>query len=115
MKKAAFFAGVVLALFCTNNLNAQNNKVVGTPPSDVPTGYTYDFEKAQRIIISRQVQPDNTNADAQAIIDSKDFPKLGNGSEATKEYLEKLRKWMEINPTVIIQALKSHKEIVQQY
>lgn len=103
------FIGIV---YCSD-LKAQTAKI--TYPSDAPSGYTYDFNLAQQMIIERQVKPSSKNQLAQAIIDKKDFPLIGNKNDVSETYLETLKKWMEQNPSVIIDALKSNKEIVQQY
>lgn len=111
---------VLVCFFGFNNLSAQQatgNKTSTSTvlPSDKPNGYTYDFAKAQNIIIDRQVQPSEFNKVAQAIIDSPDFPKLNTGSSPDKTYYDTLRKWMEKNPTILIESLKSRTDIVTPY
>lgn len=113
MKKLTLIILTFFGVVINNDLKAQTAKAA--LPSDVSTGYTYDFNSAQRIIIERQVKPSVQNQDAQAIIDVKDFPKLTNKDQVNDAYLETLKLWMEKNPSVIIESLKSRKEIVQQY
>lgn len=116
MKTSAFFVSIVLTVFFTQNIVAQsNNTVPVVKPSDIPHGYTYDFDKAQRVILSRVAQPDATNAIAKPILEAKGFPAHSASMEVTKEFIEKLNAWMEKNPNIIIEALKSRQDIVQPY
>lgn len=111
---------VLVSFFGYHHLSAQNtsgNKTSATTtlPSDKLTGYTYDFAKAQAVIIERQMQPNESNKVAQSIIDSQDFPKLTLGSSPDKQYLDILTKWMEKNPTLLIESLKNRTDIVTPY
>lgn len=116
MKQLTFLFGIVLSVFFAGKLSAQSsNTVPVVKPSDVPHGYTYDFDKAQRLILERLVQPSTANADVKPIVTSADFPKHTANTEVTKEYLEQLRIWMEKNPAIIIETLKPRKDIVQPY
>lgn len=110
MKLIALFFGAFLYL---GNLNAQTNTVPA--PSDAPSGYTYDFDLAKKLIIDHQLKPSKANAEAKPIVESKDFPKLSGKSALNNDYYEKLRVWMEKNPNVIIESLKSKKEIVHSF
>lgn len=113
MKKLSFIILFVAAFSFTNELKSQTLNT--TPPSDASTGYTYDFDLAKKIIIDRQLKPAKSNQVAQPIIDSKDFPKLKNQNELNAAYNDQLKAWMEKNPNVIIESLKSRNEIVKPY
>lgn len=113
MKVSIFITVFCIGILSNTDLKAQTAKV--TYPSDAPSGYTYDFNLAQQMIIERQVKPSIQNQLAQPIIDKKDFPLIGSKKDVSENYLETLKKWMEQNPSVIIDAFKSNKEIVQQY
>lgn len=114
MKKNLKFVGFLLAFFATSTIAAQTEKKQ-TPPTDVSTGFTYDFDKTQDLIIQRLTNPQKSNADVQVLLDQKDFPALTNGKKADASYKDELRKWMEKNPNLIINTLKSRKDIVSQY
>lgn len=110
MKSIALFFGVFLFL---SDLNAQSTST--SVPSDATVGYTYDFDLAKKIIIDHQLAPSNDNELAKPIIESKDFPKLNGKNELNNDYYEKLRVWMEKNPNLIIESLRSRKEIVHPF
>lgn len=114
MKKLSLIVLCYSWMSFSNDLLAQTN-TVQSPPSDAPTGYTYDFDSAKKLIIERQIKPGQNNKDVQPIIDSKDFPKLKNEKALDAAYHESLKEWMEKNPNTIIETLKSRKEIVQKY
>lgn len=116
MKKNLRLTGLFLALFVVASTNAQSNASKTTsPPSDASTGFTYDFNKVQDLIIERVTNPQKSNADAQVFLDQKDFPIINSAKKADAAYKDELRKWMEKNPTLIINTLKSRKDIVTQY
>lgn len=112
MKNLKLLFFTIIAFCIQTNIKAQNQT---TPPSDAQTGYTYDFDLAKKIIIDRQLKPAKSNQVAQPIIDSKDFPKLKGQNELNADYNEKLKAWMEKNPNMIIESLKSKNEIVKPY
>lgn len=113
MKKLKLIFFTLVAFCIQTNLSAQNQTT--TPPSDAPSGYTYDFDLAKKIIIDRQLKPSNSNQVAQPIIDAKDFPKLKGQNDLNASYNDKLKEWMEKNPSLIIESLKSKNEIVKPY
>ncbi len=116
MKSYIKLAGFLLAFFAfSTSMHAQNNAKKVTPPSDAPSGYTYDFNKAQDLILERISNPQKSNADAQVFLDQKDFPVINSAKKADAAYKDELRKWMEKNPDLIINTLKSRKDIVTQY
>ncbi len=110
MKLIALFFGAFLFL---GDLNAQTTSTLA--PSDAIVGYTYDFDLAKKLIIDHQLKSSNENIIAKPIVESKDFPKLIGKNELTNDYYEKLQAWMEKNPNVIIESLKSRKEIVHSF
>lgn len=91
-----------------------SNAQTSTPPSDAPTGYTYDFEKAQTTIMRELIQPSNETKEAKQLISVSTFPKLTTPS-IEEDYKKKLVKWMEANPTLIINAFKNNQDIVKPY
>jgi hypothetical protein len=111
----------IIGVFCgaflfSLSLNAQNTKEAKpVVASDVNAGYTYDFDKANKLIIERITNPNTTNTDVQVFLDQPDFPKLPKGKTIDATYKEHLSKWMEKNPDLIINTLKSRKDIVTQY
>lgn len=113
MKKLTLIIFAFLGVMIHTDLSAQTNKK--QIPSDAVTGYVYEFDAAQKLIIERQVNPTDQNADVQPIIDSKNFTKLSNPKKITSADLETLKVWMEMNPSIIIETLKSRKEIVHAY
>jgi hypothetical protein len=113
MKKMTFIIFAFLGVMIHTDLIAQTTKK--PIPSDAVTGYVYEFDAAQKLIIERQVNPTNQNVDVQAIIESKNFPKISDIKKVTDSDLEKLKVWMETNPSIIIETLKSRKEIVHAY
>jgi hypothetical protein len=66
MKNYLRISGLFLALFAFSPaLNAQTNvSVQSSPPSDAPSGYTYDLNKAMDLIIERILTPVKANEDA---------------------------------------------------
>lgn len=112
LKSAALFT----ALFFATAVNAQDNGTrLQTPPSDVSSGYTYDFDKTQSLILSRITNPDKSNSIVQVFLDQKDFPALASGKKIDSNYKDELRKWMEKNPDLILNTLKSRTDIVTKY
>ena len=101
--------GVQLAFY------SQNSKNFISSPSDVSSGFTYDFNKAQSLIIERISKPDESNKDAEILLTQNSFPKLNKNEKIEGPYKEKLKDWMEKNPNLIISAFKNRKEIVQAY
>jgi hypothetical protein len=110
MKLIALFFGAFLFL---GDLNAQSTS--NAAPSDAVVGFTYDFDLAKKLIIDHQLKPTSETAIAKPIVESKNFPKLIGKSELNNDYYEKLQAWMEKNPNVIIESLKSRKEIVHPF
>jgi hypothetical protein len=116
MKSYIKLAGLLLAICAfSNGMHAQSHAKKTTAPSDVNTGYTYDFIKARDLIIERVTKPNASNADVQVFLDQSDFPVLGKGKSVDADYNEKLKVWMEKNPNLIINTLKPRTDIVTQY
>ena len=108
----------VFFIVAITKMISQNDKKASfvSSPSDVNTGYTYDFDKAQKLILDRIQQPNVYNADAQAVIESPGFPKFkSEGSTVNPTDKELLNLWMEKNPEIIIKAFKNRNDIVKQY
>ena len=114
MKRNLKFVGLLLAFFATTSLTSQTEKKQ-VLPTDINTGYTYDFDKTQSLIIERLTNPQKSNADVQVFLDQKDFPAFTSGKKIDASYKDELRKWMEKNPNLIINTLKTRKDIVTQY
>ncbi len=112
MRSYKILAFIIFLFITFNKAQAQTNSSSSVAPSDAVTGYTYDFDAAKKIIIEHQIQPNETNVIAKPIIKQKSFPKIGNNKIADSAYHESLKVWMEKNPTIIIEALKSRKDIV---
>ncbi len=110
-------AFVVGAFLINTTLNAQTNseKKATVHPSDVSSGFTYDFDKTISLITERITTPTTSNADVQVFLNQADFPVLGKGKTIDASYKDELRKWMEKNSTLIINTLKPRKNIVTQY
>jgi hypothetical protein len=116
MKSYLKFAALLLAIFAlSNSAQAQNSAKTTPPASDALSGFTYDYNKAMSLIIDRITTPNKNNADVQVFLDHKDFPKLTANKTIDAAYKEQLRIWMEHNPDLIINTLKSRKDIVTQY
>lgn len=106
------FSGILFS----QALNAQNKSDTKTvAPSDVSSGYTYDYNKVFELIIERIKEPKDSNTDVQIFLNQSDFPKLAHGKVIDPEYKEQLRKWMEKNSALIITTLKPRKDIITQY
>jgi hypothetical protein len=116
MKHCLKISGLFLALlFSTEIVNAQTDAKKINPPSDAPSGYTYDFNKVMNLITERIATPTKSNADAQAFLDANDFPAAPANKVIDANYKDQLRIWMEKNPNLIINTLKHRKDIVTQY
>ena len=113
MKKAILLASVLICTMQSSIFAQTNTKVIR--PSDVSSGYTYDFDKANELIIDRLLNPTKSNEDVKTITEEKSFPKLNVGQTINADYKKKLGAWIEANPNIIISALKNRKEIVHQY
>jgi len=115
MKRSHLFL-FVFVLVCNISFFAQESKQVkNTPPSDAPSGFTYDFDKTQNLIVDRLSNPNEFNKDVQILISASDFPVLKTGETINSAYREKIRIWMEKNPTLIINTLKHRNDIVKPY
>ena len=118
MKTNFKIIALVVGMFLINiTINAQVNSEKKTTvlPSDVSSGFTYDFDKTISLITERITNPAKSNADVQVFLDQPDFPVLAKGKTIDAAYKDELRKWMEKNPTLIINTLKPRKDIVTQY
>lgn len=117
MKNNLKIAGLTLMLITFSlATKAQNSsKSNQTIASDAPSGYTYDFDKVMNLITSRIEAPKKENADAQVFLNSTDFPALPKSKLIDATYKEQIKIWMEKNPTLIINTLKSRKDIVTQF
>jgi len=113
MKKSYFLFVVLFFAFKFNSV-AQNNSQPSPLPSDLPNGYTYDFEKVQSTIMRELIQPSEQTKEAKQLISVSSFPKLTSTS-IDEDYKKKLVKWMEQNPTLIINAFKNNQDLVKPY
>lgn len=113
MKKSILLTSVLIC-FLQFSFFAQSNKK-SSPPSDATTGFTYDFDKTNELIIERLSNPTKSNQDVQTVIEEKTFPALNKGEKIDANYKTKLAAWIEKNPSVIISKLKNRKEIVHTY
>ncbi len=112
--KKSYFLVVVLFFAFKFNSKAQNSSQPSPLPTDIPNGYTYDFEKVQTSIMRELIQPSVQTQEAKQLILTTSFPKLTSPS-IEDDYVKKLVKWMEENPTLIINAFKNNQEIVKPY
>lgn len=121
MKKSKFLITLffVFAMqvsnFAQKNNQVAPSKAVTTPPSDAITGYTYNYDKAKKIILDRVSNPNVSNQDAQAIVSETSFPQIGKNEKIDNAFLDKLNLWMEKNPNLIINSFKNRSDVVQQY
>ena len=113
MNRSIFFTSILM-LALQLSFFAQTNKKV-TPPSDASSGYTYDFDKTNELIIERLVNPNKSNADVMVLIEEKSFPKLKQGDTVDADFKKKVAVWVEKNPNLIISNFKNRKEIVHAY
>jgi len=112
--KKSYILILILFLSFKFSLFSQNNIKASPLPTDVPHGYTYDFEKVQTAIMRELIQPSDKTKEAKSLITHTTFPKLTLPS-IEDDYKKKLIKWMEANPTLIINAFKNNQDIVTQY
>lgn len=117
MKTKLKITGFVLMLFTFSSVvKAQDApKSDQSISSDVPGGFTYDFNKTMNLIIERINAPSKNNADVKIFLDQKDFPTTPANKTIDASYKDQLRIWMEKNPNLIINTLKHRKDIVTQY
>jgi hypothetical protein len=116
MKHLLKISGLFLAfLFSTEMLNAQTTAKKASPPSDASSGYTYDFDKVMNLMTERITAPAKSNAIAQTLLDAADFPAAPSNKVIDANYKGQLKTWMEKNPDLIINTLKSRKDIVTQF
>lgn len=113
MKRSIFLTSVLI-LTLQFSFFAQTKKKV-TPPSDAPSGYVYDFDKTNALIIERLSNPNSSNEDAKIIVEEKTFPKLNKGQTIDADYKMRLASWIEKNPNLIISTFKNRNEIVHPY
>lgn len=106
---------LLLLAFSASSFSQNKESAKTTPPSDAPSGFTFDYQKTIEIIIERQVSPSKSNQDVQIILDQKDFPSLKTGEVADSKYKEILGAWIIANQSIIINTLKNRKNIVTQY
>lgn len=114
MKRILFLTA---ALICMLNFTAaaQTNKKQVTPPSDGPSGFTYDFDKTNELIIERLSKPTAENLDVKTLIDDSSFPVLAKGQTIDTDYKRKIALWVETHPTLVINALKNRKDVVRPF
>lgn len=112
MKSHQILAIIFSLFFTINKVQAQSNNSPNSAPSDAVTGYTYDFDVAKKLIIDFQIKPNETNSIVKPIVKQKSFPKIGSNKPEDISYNEKLKEWMEKNPSLIIETLKSRTDIV---
>ncbi len=116
MKHFLKISGLFLAFFFSTELaNAQTTAKKVSPASDAPSGYTYDFNKVMDLMTERITNPSKSNAIAQTLLDASDFPIAPANKVIDANYKGQLKIWMEKNPELIINTLKSRKDIVTQY
>ncbi|MDO9000710.1 MAG: hypothetical protein Q7W45_13160 [Bacteroidota bacterium] len=113
MKKSIFLTSILICALQFSFFAQTKQKA--SAPSDATTGYTYDFDKANELIIERLSNPTESNKDVQTITEEKSFPKLTVGQKIDADYRKKLAEWVEKNPSLIISTLKNRKEIVYTY
>jgi len=114
MKRILFLTAV---LICILNFTAaaQTNKKQVTPPSDAPSGFTYDFDKTNELIIDRLSNPTVANEDVKVLIDEPSFPIRAKGQTIDQDYKKKIAIWVETHPSLVINALKNRKDVVRPF
>lgn len=117
MKNNLKIIGLALMMFAFSQVGkAQDaSKVTQTISSDISGGFTYDFNKTMDLIIERITAPSKNNADIKVFLDQKDFPAPPANKTIDAAYKDQMKTWMEKNPNLIINTLKSRKDIVTQY
>lgn len=117
MKNTLKISGLLLAFFfSTEIMNAQTNtKEAVAIPSDAPHGYTYDFDKVMNLLTERISAPSKTNSIAQTLLDAKDFPVAPANRVVDADHKKQLKAWIEKNPDLIINTLKTRTDIVTPY
>lgn len=107
---------IALSVFLILSLTfkAQNGKKM-PPPSDVTHGFTYDFDKANQLIIDRLMNPNAGNEDAKVIVEHNSFPKSKKAKMIDDEYKRTIANWIQSNPDLIISTFKHRKNIVQAF
>lgn len=113
MKRSVFLISVLFFAFQFSFFAQTKQKV--SLPSDASSGYTYDFDKANELIIERLTDPNKANEDAKVIVEEKSFPKLNQGETIDANFKKKVAAWIEKNPNLIISNFKNRKEIVHTY
>jgi hypothetical protein len=93
---------------------AQNNNKIKAP-SDLEHGFTYDFDKANELVIDRLINPCSSNEDVAIIIENKTFPKPVNPKILNESQKKEIAEWIESHPDFIISALKHRENIVHEY
>jgi hypothetical protein len=115
MKKSNLFL-IAFLFACHISFFAQQNKTAKqTPPSDAPSGFTYDFDLTQNLIVDGLTNPNESNKEVQIFVSEKTFPAYEKGDKIDAAYREKLRIWMEKNPDLIINTLKHRTNIVKPF
>lgn len=113
MKKSILITAFLVCSFQVSLFSQTNTNVV--PPSEAEHGYTYDFDKVNKIIFERLTNPSIDNESARVIIEEKSFPKLAAGAEIDSFYKKNVVKWIEANQSLIIDAFKNKSDIVKSY
>ena len=114
MKRILFLTALFICALQFSSF-AQTNKKAVTPPSDAASGYTYDFDKTNDLIIARLSNPSSANEDVKAIVEETSFPKLNKGAIIDAAYKKQVAAWVEKNPNLIISVLKNRKDIVHPF
>lgn len=113
IKSFLFLAFMFFGSVIFGQTNSEKRKP--TPPSDAPSGYTYDFDKTIKLIMDRMTNPNEFNKDVQPLVSANDFPEYKTGELLNSEMRNKIRIWMENNPTLIINTLKQRNDIVTPF
>ncbi len=113
MKRSVFLTSVLIC-FLQFSFFAQTNKK-SIPPSDAASGYTYDFDKTNELVLERISNPNTSNADVKPIVNETSFPKLNSGATIDADYKKKVADWIEKHPDLIISTFKNRKEIVHTF
>jgi hypothetical protein len=114
MKSLKFFIVFAAILAFNSSYGQSNNANTNKPGSDAPTGYTYDWDLSQKLILDRISNPSEANQDVQPILDAPGFPAYA-GKKIDENYKNSMREWMEKNSAIIINTLKHRKDIVTPF
>lgn len=115
MKKSYLLFIISFFVFQLSSIAQEKTVQKQTPPSDIPGGYTYDFDKTQNLIVDRLTNPTEFNKDVEVFISDSKFPTYKKGTVIDAAFRQQISEWMEKNPDMIINTLKHRTDIVRSF